>query len=218
MFSDCYRDLDLTLTCQLVRLLSSSISSSSRMVISMSSCSRPSQQCRQARTRMGFRVKLGQRFPPIRTRMGCLETQAVDLAQVFTHRHSGDPHPAILCPGFFKTNLIKCKTCKSLFLMISVHRNSSPTHAGGNLTAQAHKMDLSGGTGPGTGEGKEGGVAGSGGICNLSAILSDLSCGDRRAPGCEKKVHKLDVILHSTEKTQHRWLRLPQLQTMSKRG
>jgi len=72
-----------------------------------------------------------------------------------------------------------------------VPRNSSPTHAGGNLTAQAHKMDLSGGTGPGTGEGKEGGVAGSGGICNLSAILSDLSCGDRRAPGCEKKVAQI---------------------------
>ena len=114
-------------------------------------------------------------------------------------RRSSPRYPV---PRFFKTNLIKCKTCKSLFLMISVHRNSSPTHAGGNLTAQAHKMDLSGGTGPGTGEGKEGGVAGSGGICNLSAILSDLSYGDRRAPGCEKKVHKLDVILHSTEKTQ----------------
>merc|ERR1719350_1717401 len=28
-----------------------------------------------------------------------------------------------------------------------VPRNSSPTHAGGNLTAQAHKMDLSGGGG-----------------------------------------------------------------------
>jgi len=73
-----------------------------------------------------------------------------------------------------------------------VPRNSSPTHAGGNLTAQAHKMDLSGGTGSsGTGEGKEGGAGASGGICNLSAILSDLSCGDRRAPGCEKKVAQI---------------------------
>merc|ERR1719300_1643934 len=73
-----------------------------------------------------------------------------------------------------------------------VPRNSSPTHAGGNLTAQAHKMDMSGGAGSGAGEGKEGGGgAGSGGICNLSAILSDLSCGDRRAPGCEKKVAQI---------------------------
>ena len=70
---------------------------------------------------------------------------------------------------------------------LSPLRNSSPTHAGGNLTAQAHKMDLSGGAGSGAGEGKEGSGA-TGGICNLSAILSDLSCGDRRAPGCEKKV------------------------------
>ena len=83
----------------------------------------------------------------------------------------------------------------SPFLMIiSVLRNSSPTHAGGNLTAQAHKMDMSGGAGSGAGEGKEGGGgAGSGGICNLSAILSDLSCGDRRAPGCEKKVCRLPM-------------------------
>merc|ERR550519_3291287 len=71
-----------------------------------------------------------------------------------------------------------------------VPRNSSPTHAGGNLTAQAHKMDLSGGAGSGAGEGKEGSGA-TGGICNLSAILSDLSCGDRRAPGCEKKVAQI---------------------------
>ena len=76
----------------------------------------------------------------------------------------------------------------------SLFRNSSPNHAGGNLTAQTHKMDLSRGTGFRTGEGKEGGGA-SGGICNLLfAILSDLSCGDRRAPGCEKKVHSLNIF------------------------
>ena len=76
----------------------------------------------------------------------------------------------------------------------SLFRNSSPNHAGGNLTAQAHKIDLSRGTGFRTGEGKEGGNA-SGGICNLLfAILSDLSCGDRRAPGCEKKVHSLNIF------------------------
>ena len=76
----------------------------------------------------------------------------------------------------------------------SLFRNSSPTHAGGNLTAQAHKMDLSIGTGSRTGEGKEGRGA-SGGLCKLLfAILSDLSCGDRRAPGCEKKVHSLNIF------------------------
>ena len=76
----------------------------------------------------------------------------------------------------------------------SLFRNSSPTHAEGNLTAQAHKMDRSRGPGSRTGEGKEGGGA-SGGICNLLfAILSDLSCGDRRAPGCEKKVHSLNIF------------------------
>ena len=86
-------------------------------------------------------------------------------------------------------------------IIISVLRNSSPTHAGGNLTAQAHKMDLSGGGGPGSGTGElgkeDGGERSSGGICNLSAILSDLSCGDRRAPGCEKKVGRLDGYLSS---------------------
>jgi len=71
-----------------------------------------------------------------------------------------------------------------------VPRNSSPTHAGGNLTAQAHKMDLSGGGGS-SGSGDASKENSSGGICNLSAILSDLSCGDRRAPGCEKKVAQI---------------------------
>ena len=63
-------------------------------------------------------------------------------------------------------------------------------------------MDLSGGGGPGSGTGElgkeDGGERSSGGICNLSAILSDLSCGDRRAPGCEKKVGRLDCI-HKSE-------------------
>ena len=48
-------------------------------------------------------------------------------------------------------------------------------------------MDLSGGGGS-SGSGDASKENSSGGICNLSAILSDLSCGDRRAPGCEKKV------------------------------
>ena len=75
-------------------------------------------------------------------------------------------------------------------------------------------MDLSGGGGSGTGEGKEGGGAGSGGICNLSAILSDLSCGDRRAPGCEKKVIRFDkrVILVIIRKCQNIYLGILMIQ------
>ena len=97
---------------------------------------------------------------------------------------------------------------------------------GKNLTAQAHKVDLSRGPGSRTGEGKEGRGA-SGGICNLLfAILSDLSCGDRRAPGCEKKVHSLNIFWYhwsnicAEEKHlqfELRWLKKPHQQTMSKR-
>jgi len=58
-------------------------------------------------------------------------------------------------------------------------RNSSPVNAGGNLTNNLHKMDLTG-----CSSGIE--VNGS----DISAIMAeiDLSATDRRAPGCEKKV------------------------------
>ena len=163
------------------------------MVISKCNNKR-SQQCLQVRTRMGWQARPGQSCPPTRTLTGCQEIQAVDLGLVFTLRHLGDLHHVTLCPGTrlfverYEPVFLSRMSPRFVFFAWSVLRNSSPTHAGGNLTAQAHKMDLSGGTGSGTGEGKEGGGA-SGGICNLSAILSDLSCGDRRAPGCEKKVH-----------------------------
>jgi protein bicaudal C len=65
----------------------------------------------------------------------------------------------------------------------SVPRNSSPVNAGGNLTAHAHKIDLTTGS-SGIGDGGKSNSS----IPDLSAILSELSVGDRRAPGCEKKV------------------------------
>jgi len=65
-------------------------------------------------------------------------------------------------------------------------RNSSPVAPGGNLTANLHKLDL---------------TTGSSGIVShdtqlgdkemsqdISVLLSGMSVGDRRAPGCEKKV------------------------------
>jgi len=64
-------------------------------------------------------------------------------------------------------------------------RNSSPVHAGGNLTNNLHKLDLTSGS------------SGIGGVTqnsdkemsqDLSLILSGMTVEDRRAPGCEKKV------------------------------
>jgi len=66
-------------------------------------------------------------------------------------------------------------------------RNSSPVNAAGNLNL--HKMDITNNsTIPGNGSSgiatDKNSTIGS----DISAILSELSVGDRRAPGCEKKV------------------------------
>lgn len=58
-------------------------------------------------------------------------------------------------------------------------RNSSPVNAQGNLTHNLHKMELTSSSGIEANH------------SDLSAIMADfpeLSCTDRRAPGCEKKV------------------------------
>jgi len=64
-------------------------------------------------------------------------------------------------------------------------RNSSPVNAGGNLTNNLHKLDLTSGS------------SGIGGVTqssdkemsqDISVILSGMTVEDRRAPGCEKKV------------------------------
>lgn len=57
-------------------------------------------------------------------------------------------------------------------------RNSSPVNAAGNLTHNLHKMELTSSSGIEANH------------SDLSAIMADfaeLSCTDRRAPGCEKK-------------------------------
>lgn len=64
-------------------------------------------------------------------------------------------------------------------------RNSSPVNSGGNLTNNLHKLDLT------TGSSGIGGVSHSTEkemSQDISVILSGMSVGDRRAPGCEKKV------------------------------
>lgn len=63
-------------------------------------------------------------------------------------------------------------------------RNSSPVNANGNLTNNLHKMELTGSSGIETNNHSS----------DLSAIMADfpeLSCTDRRAPGCEKKVAEI---------------------------
>jgi len=64
-------------------------------------------------------------------------------------------------------------------------RNSSPVNPSGNLTANMHKLDLTSGS------------SGIGGVSrctdkemsqDISVLLSGMNVGDRRAPGCEKKV------------------------------
>jgi len=62
-------------------------------------------------------------------------------------------------------------------------RNSSPVNAAGNLNM--HKMDL---TNNSTIPGQHTNSSGINTASDISAILSELSVNDRRAPGCEKKV------------------------------
>merc|ERR1719186_564826 len=63
-------------------------------------------------------------------------------------------------------------------------RNSSPVNAAGNLNM--HKMDLTNSTIPSNSSGIQTGS-------DISAILSELSVNNRRAPGCEKKVVQIAV-------------------------
>merc|ERR1719508_553152 len=63
-------------------------------------------------------------------------------------------------------------------------RNSSPVNAAGNLNM--HKMDITNSTIPSNSSGIQTGS-------DISAILSELSVNDRRAPGCEKKVVQIAV-------------------------
>jgi len=71
-------------------------------------------------------------------------------------------------------------------------RNSSPVNpSGGNLTANLHKLDIT------TGSSGIGGVTAGSDKNNtamsqdLSVLLSEMNVGDRRAPGCEKKVAQI---------------------------
>merc|ERR1719427_1242463 len=60
-------------------------------------------------------------------------------------------------------------------------RNSSPVTAGGNLTANLHKLDLTDGS-SGIGVDREKNLS-----QDISVLLSGMTAEDRRAPGCEKK-------------------------------
>merc|ERR1719427_388978 len=60
-------------------------------------------------------------------------------------------------------------------------RNSSPVTAGGNLTANLHKLDITGGS-SGIGVDREKNLS-----QDISVLLSGMTVEDRRAPGCEKK-------------------------------
>merc|ERR1719397_787880 len=63
-------------------------------------------------------------------------------------------------------------------------RNSSPVNAGGNLTNNLHKLDLTtGSSGIGVTQGSDKEMS-----QDISVILSGMTVEDRRAPGCEKKV------------------------------
>jgi len=60
-------------------------------------------------------------------------------------------------------------------------RNSSPVTAGGNLTANLHKLDITGGS-SGIGVDRDKNLS-----QDMSVLLSGMTVEDRRAPGCEKK-------------------------------
>merc|ERR1719312_2309991 len=90
-------------------------------------------------------------------------------------------------------------------------RNSSPVNpSGGNLTANLHKLDIT------TGSSGIGGVTAGSDKNNtamsqdLSVLLSEMNVGDRRAPGCEKKVVQIATAdyehkkLLATKAMQHK--------------
>merc|ERR1712142_1434572 len=90
-------------------------------------------------------------------------------------------------------------------------RNSSPVNpSGGNLTANLHKLDIT------TGSSGIGGVSAGSDKNNtamsqdLSVLLSEMNVGDRRAPGCEKKVVQIATAdyehkkLLATKAIQHK--------------
>ena len=90
-------------------------------------------------------------------------------------------------------------------------RNSSPVNpSGGNLTANLHKLDIT------TGSSGIGGVTAGSEKNNtamsqdLSVLLSEMNVGDRRAPGCEKKVVQIATAdyehkkLLATKAIQHK--------------
>merc|ERR1719153_2025158 len=90
-------------------------------------------------------------------------------------------------------------------------RNSSPVNpSGGNLTANPHKLDIT------TGSSGIGGVTAGSDKNNtamsqdLSVLLSEMNVGDRRAPGCEKKVVQIAAAdyehkkLLATKAMQHK--------------
>ncbi|XP_023324192.1 protein bicaudal C homolog 1-A, partial [Eurytemora carolleeae] len=71
-------------------------------------------------------------------------------------------------------------------------RNSSPVNPGGNLTNNLHKMELT--------SSSSSGIVTDHNVSDLSAIMADfpdLSCTDRRAPGCEKKVAEIADYEHA---------------------
>jgi len=75
-------------------------------------------------------------------------------------------------------------------------RNSSPNNPGGNLTANLHKMDLTS---------SSSGIGGTSAsdknmTQDFSAILNEMSVGDRRAPGCEKKVVQIAAADYEQKK------------------
>ena len=90
-------------------------------------------------------------------------------------------------------------------------RNSSPVNpSGGNLTANLHKLDIT------TGSSGIGGLTAGSDKNNtamsqdLSVLLSEMNVGDRRAPGCEKKVVQIATAdyehkkLLATKAMQHK--------------
>merc|ERR1719489_534815 len=90
-------------------------------------------------------------------------------------------------------------------------RNSSPVNPSvGNLTANLHKLDIT------TGSSGIGGVSAGSDKNNtamsqdLSVLLSEMNVGDRRAPGCEKKVVQIAAAdyehkkLLATKAMQHK--------------
>jgi len=97
-------------------------------------------------------------------------------------------------------------------------RNSSPVNpSGGNLTANLHKLDIT------TGSSGIGGVSAGSDKNNtamsqdLSVLLSEMNVGDRRAPGCEKKVVQIATAdfehkkLLATKAMQHKPMGEPRI-------